>query len=355
MKLSTYLIRRTLMLIPTLIGLTVIVFALSRAGGIQLVISSYINPHIPYQIQYNELVKEFHLNDPLWVQYYYYLVSLFQGNWGYTRTAIFTGPVIDAITIFLPNTIQLSIVAFIIAVLIGIPAGTVSGVKKDSLTDQITRVIAFVGISLPVFWLAQILSLAFATGTISPSLDILPLSGTVDANLIANLSWVQNGISYPTHVMMIDALIHGDIPVFFSALRHVILPATTLAFTTIAPIMRYMRASMVESMNQDYVKTARSKGIPEKIVIKKHARKNALIPVTTVLGLIFAGLLGGVVVIEEIFNYPGMGYWTVQALINYDTGGIMGSTLLFGLILVTANFIVDLLYAYIDPRIRLGE
>ena len=94
---------------------------------------------------------------------------------------------------------------------------------------------------------------------------------------------------------------------------------------------------------------------PEKIVIKKHARKNALIPVTTVLGLIFAGLLGGVVVIEEIFNYPGMGYWTVQALINYDTGGIMGSTLLFGLILVTANFIVDLLYAYIDPRIRLGE
>ncbi len=299
MKLSTYLIRRTLMLIPTLIGLTLIVFILSRAGGIQLVISAYINPHIPYQVQYNELVKEFHLNDPLWVQYYYYLVSLFQGNWGYTRTAIYTGPVIDAITIFLPNTIQLSIVAFIIAVLIGIPAGTVSGVKKDSLTDQITRVIAFVGISLPVFWLAQILSLAFV--------------------------------------------------------RHVILPATTLAFTTIAPIMRYMRASMVESMNQDYVKTARSKGIPEKIVIKKHARRNALIPVTTVLGLIFAGLLGGVVVIEEIFNYPGMGYWTVQALINYDTGGIMGSTLLFGLILVTANFVVDLLYAYIDPRIRLGE
>jgi len=355
MKLSAYLIRRTLMLIPTLIGLTLIVFILSRAGGTQLVISSYLNPHIPYQVQYNELVKEFHLNDPLWVQYYYYLVSLFQGNWGYTRTYIYTGPVTDAIALFLPNTIQLSIVAFVIAVLIGIPAGTVAGVKKDSLTDQITRVIAFVGISLPVFWLAQILSIAFATGTISPSFDILPLSGTVDASLIANLSWVQNGISYPTHIMMIDALIHGDLPVFFSALRHVILPATTLAFTTIAPIMRYMRASMVESMNQDYVKTARSKGIPEKIVIKKHARKNALIPVTTVLGLIFAGLLAGVVVIEDIFNYPGMGLWTVQALINYDTGGIMGSTLLFGLILVTANFIVDLLYAYIDPRIRLGE
>ncbi|MEM4312799.1 MAG: ABC transporter permease [Thermoplasmata archaeon] len=356
MKLSTYIIRRTLMLIPTLIGLSVIVFLLSRAGGINLIISAYINPHLPYDIQRQQLINEFHLNDPIWVQYYYYMVGLFQGNWGYTRTPIYTGPVINAITIFLPNTIQLAIVSFIIAVIIGIPAGQASAVRKDSLLDQLTRVIAFVGISLPVFWLAQILSLAFATNTISPTFNILPLSGTVDPTLIAGVSWINSeGISSPTHVMMIDALIHGNLPIFFSAIRHVILPAATLAFTTIAVIMRYMRSSMVETLNADYVKTARSKGIPERVVIRVHARRNALIPVVTVLGLTFAGLLAGVVVIETIFNYPGMGYWTVQALLNYDTGGIMGSTILFGIILVSANFIVDLLYAYIDPRIRLGE
>ncbi len=356
MKLSTYIIRRVLVLIPTLIGLSLIVFLLTRAGGINMIIASYINPHLPYAVQRAILIKEFHLNDPMWVQYYYYMMGLLQGNWGYTRTAIYSGPVTTAISMFLPNTIQLSIIAFIIAVVIAIPAGQESAVRKNSFVDQFSRFIAFVGISLPVFWLAQILSEIFATPTISPALNILPLSGTVDATLMAGVPWINSiGVSDPTHIMMIDSLLHGDLPIFFSSIRHVILPAATLAFTSIAGIMRYMRASMVESLSQDYVKTARSKGLPEKVVIKVHARKNALIPVVTILGLLFAGLLGGVVVIEDLFSYPGMGLWTVDAILGYDSGGIMGTTIVFGLILVTANFIVDLLYAWIDPRIRLGE
>lgn len=356
MKLTTYIIRRATMLIPTLIGLSVIVFALSRVGGINTVIAAYINPHIPYAIQQKELIQEFHLNDPFWVQYFYYLEGLFKGNWGYTRTPVFSGPVTQAIAIFLPNTIQLSVVAFLIAILVAIPAGQSSAVRKDSWADQITRFIAFVGISLPVFWLAQLLSLAFATDTISKSLDVLPLAGTVNPTFFTGISWINSqGISSPTHIMIVDSLLHLNSTIFFSALIHVILPAATLSFTTIAPIIRYMRSSMVETLNQDYVRTARAKGIAERVVIRLHARRNALIPVVTVIGLIFATLLSGIVVIETIFNYPGMGYWTVQALLNYDTGGIMGVTIVFGLILVTTNFVVDLVYAYIDPRIRLGE
>lgn len=344
------------MMIPTLFGLTFIVFVLSRAGGTNVVISAYINPHIPYAIQSAKLIQEFHLNSPLWEQYFYYVAGLFHGNWGYTKTGVFSGPVTQAITIFLPNTIQLALVAFVIAVVIGVPVGTISGYKKDSITDQATRVVAFVGISLPIFWLAQLLSLAFATKTISPRLDVLPLGGTVNTFLLGNLSWVNSeGISFPTHVMLLDALIHGNLPVFFSAISHLILPATTLAFSTIAPILRYMRASTTEVLNQDFVRTGRSKGIPERLVIKRYIRRNALLPVSTILGLIFATLLGGVVVIETLFNYPGIGYWAVEALINYDTGGIMGITLVFGLILIVTNFVVDLLYAYLDPRIKIGE
>ncbi len=360
MKMTTYLIRRILILIPTLIGLTIIVFLLTRAGGINMIISPYLNPRLSAQQQALEkaqLIKQFHLNDPIWVQYFYYIYALLQGNWGLTKTDIFTGPVTTAIALFMPNTIQLAIVAYIIAMIIAIPAGTASAVRKNSFFDQLTRFIAFVGISLPVFWLAEILIELFATPTVSPSLDILPISGTVDPNLLQGVNWINPslGISYPTHILMIDALIHGNILIFISAIRHVILPAATLAFTSIAGIMRYMRASMMETLNQDYVRTARAKGVPEKIVIKKHARRNALIPVVTVSGLLFAGLLGGVVVIEEIFNYPGMGYWTYWAMYSMDAGGIMGSTIVFGLILVTANLVVDILYALIDPRIRLGE
>lgn len=356
MKFSTYIIRRVLMLVPTLLGLSIIVFLLSRAGGTNMIISAYINPHMPYEIQRQKLVQEFHLNYPLYVQYFYYLEGLFTGNWGYTKTPVFSGPVTQGIAIFLPDTLQLSVVAFIIALVVAIPAGQASAVRKDSWADQITRFVAFVGISLPVFWLAQLLSLAFATNTISSSLNLLPLSGTVNTSLLHGVNWISSqGISSPTHIMMLDSLIHGNLPIFLSAMEHVILPAATLAFTTIAPIIRYMRSSMVEVLNQDYVRTARAKGIAESTVIRVHARRNALIPVVTIIGLIFAWLLSGIVVIETIFNYPGMGYWTVQALLNYDTGGIMGVTIIFGLILVSTNFVVDLIYAYIDPRIRLGE
>lgn len=340
-------------MIPTIIGATLIVFFLTRAGGVNIIISAYINPHEPYSVQKAILIKEFGLNQPIYIQYLYFLNGLIHGNWGYTKTGIFSGPVTTAITIFLPNTIQLAVVSFVIAMLIGIPLGTLAAVRKDSWIDQVTRIMAFIGISVPVFWLAELLQIYLGT---SKGIEIFPLAGTVSGTLIGGIPWINGyGISSPTHLIIVDSLIHGNIPIFLSSSSHVILPAITLAFTSIAGIMRYMRNSAVETMNLDYVKFARAKGLSESVVINKYARKNALIPVITISGLLFASLLAGVVVIETIFDYPGIGYWTVQAMLNNDAGGIMGATLLFALTIVIANLIVDVIYAYIDPRIRLGE
>ncbi|MEM4058799.1 MAG: ABC transporter permease [Thermoplasmata archaeon] len=352
MKLSYYIIRRLLLLIPTLIGATLIVFLLTRAGGINNLVSPYISLHsgVPQSIQIQKIKQMLGLNQPLYLQYFYFLNNLIHGNLGYTRTTVYSGPVTTAMAIFFPNTIQLAVVSFILAMVIGIPLGTIAAVRKDSSVDQITRVIAFVGISLPVFLVAEVLMVYLAS---SEGIPLFPMSGTVNGNFYA--SWFQGGISYPTHILIIDSLLHGNISVFLSAVDHVILPAITLAFLSLAGIMRYMRNSAVEAMNMDYVKFARAKGLNESLVIRKYVRKNALIPVITVSGLLLAGLLGGTVVVEEIFNYPGIGWWTYQAIQVSDAGGIMGATLLFALTIIIANLVVDIIYAYLDPRIRLGD
>ncbi len=183
-------------------------------------------------------------------------------------------------------------------------------------------------------------------------LRLLPFSNPVNQLLVAGLPWYKGGISYPTHIILIDALLHGDWNVALNALLHVIMPALTLALAIVAGMIRLLRSTMLEVMEQDYIKLARSKGVPEGVVYNVHARRNAIIPVMTFFGYTVAGLLGGAVVVESVFDYPGIGYWTTQALLNNDVGGIMASTLVFGIILVSATLMLDILYALIDPRIR---
>src|SRR5579875_3211599 len=183
-------------------------------------------------------------------------------------------------------------------------------------------------------------------------LKLIPFAGVVNPIFVSNLPWYNSGISYPTHVLLIDSILHGDWIVAWDAFLHLILPSLTLALAIVASIIRILRASMLEVLEQDYIRLAWSKGIAAKLVYNLHARKNALLPVLTLYGLTVAGLLGGAVVVETVFSYPGIGYWTTQALLNNDVGGIMPSTLLFGLILVTANLVLDILYAFVDPRIR---
>src|SRR5579885_872437 len=301
MKLWAYIARRLLLFIPTLIGLTFIVFVLSHAGGNNLVLAEYINPRLTGEARallIQKLTDEFHLNQPLYIQYFYWLYQVLQGNWGFTNTPIFSGSVITAIDLFFPNTAMITVVASILIWVIGIPLGVYSAVNRDSATDQVLRVGSFTLYAMPIYLIAVALIVAW------------------------------------------------------DAFLHLILPSLTLALAIVASIIRILRASMLEVLEQDYIRLAWSKGIAAKLVYNLHARKNALLPVLTLYGLTVAGLLGGAVVVETVFSYPGIGYWTTQALLNNDVGGIMASTLLFGLILVTANLVLDILYAFVDPRIR---
>jgi peptide/nickel transport system permease protein len=354
MKLRYYIARRLLLLIPTLLGLTIIVFVIAHVGGSQRLIGAYVNAHskIPVNVQEEQLAERFHLNDSLPVQYFYWLAAFLQGNWGYTQTSIYSGPVLDAINLFFPSTLVLSVLASILTAIIGIPLGVWSAVRKDSLLDQGTRVISFVGYSIPLYWLALVLVIVFSTSNVCSCLDIFPITGVVSMSLIGGVGWYSSGISYPTHVLVVDSLIHGRLDIFEDALMHLALPVITLTYGVMASVLRVMRSSMQDTLNQDYIRTARAKGLTEKTVINVHARRNALIPVFTLLGYTIATLLGGVVLVEAVFNYLGIGYWTTQAMLNGDVGGIMGATVIFGLTFIFANLGVDIAYGFLDPRIR---
>ena len=348
------LAKRAAYAIITLIGLTIITFLLSHAGGSALAISTYLNPQstVPISVQEKQLEAEFHLNEPLYVQYFYYISGLLHGQWGYTKTPIFNGPVLGAIVYFLPNTIELSVVAIIVIMVVGIRLGILSASRRNGAVDNGVRVVSFLGVALPAFWLGLLLQEAFASNVLSGYLNVLPLTGNVSNNLVIHLSWFRDGVSYPTHFLFVDALIHGDIGVAVSNLIHLILPALTVAFTSLAVVIRMTRSATIDSLNQDYVKTVRIKGIPEKYILKYHARKNAMIPVVTVLGIMFATFLSGVVLVEYVFNYPGIGGWIVQSFLADNVAGIMGANLVFGIILIAANIVVDITYLFIDPRIR---
>ena len=350
MKIWVFILKRIIFAFVTIIGLTFIVFALLHVGGNNLLLSAYLNPRLTgpaKEEMIRELIDRFHLNDPIYIQYFYWLEALFSGNLGYTNTPIYSGPVTSAILLFLPNTLTLTIIAATLVWIIGIPLGVYSGVRRDSALDHSVRVFSFTLYSMPPYLIAIILIIILGV-----ELKILPFSGTVNPILASTLPWYKDGISYPTHIVLIDALIHGDLPVFWNALLHAILPSLALALAIVAGIIRILRSSMLEVLDQDYVRLARAKGVPEKVVINLHARRNALIPVMTLYGYTIAALLSGTVVIESIFDYPGIGYWTTQALLSNDVGGIMAASLIFGIVFVLASLILDIVYALIDPRIR---
>lgn len=360
MRLSLYIARRMLLLIPTLLGVTLITFTLSHAAGPDFTLALYCNRRIPIPCdqQIQPIAQSLHLYDPLPVQYVYYLNALVHGDWGFTSTSLFRGSVTDAIVLFFPPTIELAITATALAVLLGIPSGTISAVKKDKIPDHLTRVFAMTAYSVPLFWLALLFQL-FAIYVLPPG---WPIAGIYSQTKLdpSTSPWafsIFEGGSYfypqPTHVLVVDAAIHGDWPIFWDALVHLILPTVTLGFGVLGVVLRMVRSGMVDSMNQDYVRTAWSKGLPEWVVIRKHIRRNALLPAATVIGLLFAGLLGGVVLVEDVFQWSGIGRWATAAILASDPGGVTGTTLLFALFLVLTNLVVDIVYAYLDPRIRL--
>jgi len=254
----------------------------------------------------------------------------------------------DAIWNFLPATLELAIFATPLIILLGIFLGTKAAAHKDRPVDHGTRVMAIFGWSLPTFWLGLLLMMIFygffrgflPPGRLSIQMDIL-----VDS---------AEFIRY-THINTIDAILNLNGTVLLDALRHIILPVITLSVVNIAFIMRLMRSSMLEALGKGYILTARAKGLAERVVVNKHARRNALIPVITVSGYVLAGLANGVVITETIFVYKGIGWWAWQAAVNLDIPSVLGFAFFNAVLFVLVNLVVDILYTRVDPRVRLGE
>jgi len=303
-------------------------------------VTAYLqNPEKATDQQINAIIKKYHLDEPGYVQYYYWLNGIVHGDWGISQVT--KDPVTDTIAKKFPATFELALVSTLLAVTIGIATGTRAAVRANSGFDQGTRVVSLVGVSIPVFWLGILLLALFYY-----QLGWAPEPGRIDKQF--------DSVWKPTNFLIIDSILNLNWDMFVDVIRHLILPSITLCFVSTAIIVRIMRSSMLEVLGAEYIRTARSKGLPERVVIRKHARRNALIPTVTVVGLSFGGLLGGAILTETIFLWPGLGQWSASAALNLDTAGVMGFTILTAVIYVLANLIVDITYAYLDPRVRLG-
>lgn len=343
----TYIARRLLLLPLVIAGVSILIFSLMMLMSPFSRLAVYItDPDALKQgpEQLEEMVEALGLNDPAWVQYGRWMKEILHGNFGWSESA--RQPVLRAIGKLLPASAELTLYAAFPVIFLGIWLGKLSAVHQNTLTDHITRVSAIIGWSFPTFVFGILALLVFYSilGWFPPGRLTLAASRIVHSDAFTSYTGMHT----------IDALLNGNFYVFFDALRHLVMPVFTLAYVSWAMILRLMRSSMLETLRQDYVVTARSKGLSERIVINKHAQRNALLPVTTVAGLMVAGLLNGVVVVETVFNYRGLGAFAASAAVQLDMPSILGFSLFNGILLVITNLVVDVMYAFFDPRVRLG-
>jgi peptide/nickel transport system permease protein len=341
-----YVLRRLAFLGLVLLGVSMVVFLVLRGMPGVDPLAAYIAPGFPMsQEALASLRKELHLDEPLPIQYLYYVSNLVRGDWGYSRTA--AQPVLDALLGRLPATVELAVFAVVLSTALGVPAGIIAAMRKDRAPDVVVRVVSITGISFPVFWLGILLQFFFFYYLGQLGLPNLPSRGRV-GDVVALL----NPLAPVTGFYLIDSVIRGNLPVFTSALRHLVLPAFALSLISLAAIVRIMRASMLEVLRQDYILLARSKGLPTRIVILRHALRNAITPVLTTAGTTLGILLGGAVVVETVFSWPGMGSLAAQGILNNDSILVVGFTLFVATMMVVVNLVVDVLYAVVDPRVR---
>lgn len=276
------------------------------------------------------------LNEPLHVQFLKYMGQLLQGDLG--QSIINRTDITFELAYRLPATIEMITGSMIIGVLAGVSIGVISAIRRNSWFDILGMIGALLGVSMPIFWLALILIYALAVDN-----KILPPSGRID---------VQMYVQRRTGFILLDTLLMGDLSAFFNAVWHMIMPSFVLSTVIMPGLARITRASMLEVLRQDYVRTAWAKGANERIVVVRHALKNALLPIITVIGGWLAGLLGGAILTETVFSWPGMGTWVYRAIQGRDYPIVQGSVLVSAIIYVFVNLVVDVLYAFIDPRIR---
>lgn len=333
----SYTIRRILMLIPVLIGMSIITFAVVHAipgDPARTIVGDKATP-----AQIAEIRESLGLDKPAYVQYFYYAKDLLRGDLG--TSLITKQPIVEEMKPFLAATTELALISILIAIFFGVNLGILSAWKQNSWFDYTAMLVALIGVSMPIFWLGLMEQWLFAQ-----ELGWLPSNGRVDPRM---------GFEAVTNFYVIDALLAGDWNIFVDVFNHLLLPALALATIPMSIIARMTRSSMLEVMRSDYIRTARAKGLTEFWVIYKHTLKNACIPVLTVIGLQMGLLLGGAVLTETIFSWPGIGRYIYDAINARNYPVIQSGILILATIFVLINLIVDLLYAWIDPRIDYGK
>ncbi len=359
--MTTYILRRIFLSIPVLVGILFATFALAR-----------LIPSDPCRAMLGEkatdevcdqFLARHGLDKPIPVQFVVYMGEILKGDFG--NSFRFSMPVTEILSQRLPITVELSIAALSISILVGIPLGIISAVRHNSWADVVTMLWANIGVSMPVFWLGLMLAYVFSLSLKDTPFQ-LPPSGRLSPGLIPDpffeiwsLQLTEGTFSYTvaefvSRMNILNSILASDWDVFKDATQHMILPALALSTIPMALIARMARSAMLEVLGQDYIRTARAKGLKQRVVILRHALRNALLPIVTVVGLSLGGLLGGAVLTETVFNLSGVGRILYEAITARDYGIVQAFTVVIAVFFVVINLLVDISYAYLDPRIRLS-
>ncbi|MET3927013.1 ABC transporter permease subunit [Devosia sp. 2618] len=330
-----YILHKLALIVPTVIGITIASFAFIRLLPGDPILAM-AGQHGVSPERYEILREQFGFNLPIWQQYLNYVWGVLHGDFGISLAT--KRPVLTDFLALFPATIELATFAMLIAIAVGIPAGIFAAVNRGSWFDQVTMGIALTGYSMPIFWWGLLLIIFF-----SGYLGWTPVSGRIALNFF---------FKPVTGFMLIDSLIYGNWAAFVSAVRHLILPAVVLGTIPLAVIARQTRSAMLEVLGEDYVRTARAKGLSPNRVINIHALRNAMIPVVTTIGLQVGMLMAGAILTETIFSWPGIGKWMIDSISKRDYVVVQSGLLLIALVVMAVNLIVDVLYAVINPRIR---
>ena len=349
MGLREYIIRRMLLIIPIMLGVVILIFGIMQFVDVYQRVTVYLrNPRQYAPEVMAHYIHLYGLDQPIWVQFYNWLTGMLQGNFGYS--AYFREMALTGLMKRIPATFEIVLFSAPLIILVGIWLGVQSAVKKDKALDQVTRVVSILGTSLPSFFFGILLSAIFvaqlkwvSTGRLTPSVNLAIMRGDTAG------TWTRY-----TGLMTVDSLLNLRFDFFIDALTHLVLPVLVLVFIQTAVMVRVTRSSMLEALSKTYITAARAKGLTRNEVIYKHARRNALIPVVTISGLLVGGMMTGLIITETVFLFPGIGSWAATAAQVFDISVVIIYAMFSAIVFVLANLIVDVLYAYIDPRIRLG-
>jgi len=357
--MAQFLSKRLVLLLPVMIGILLITFAIVRLIPGDPCVAMLGEKATPAVC--NAFKERYGMNDNIMVQFGHYIANIAQGDFGMSLR--FGRPVVDLIAERLPMTIELTVWAMLFSVVFGVSLGVISALRRNSWIDTFTMVIANLGVSMPVFWLGLMLAYLFAIilkGTpvsLPPSARFtagMGLDSLIKVWNLQNVVGLQKFfLDFISNLSLTNAILTGNWDAFFDGLRHIILPAVAVGTIPMATIARITRSSILEVLGQDYVRTARAKGMREAMVISKHVMSNALIPIITIIGIETGGLLSGAVLTETVFSLPGVGTALVNAILARDYPVVQGFTMVIALVFVFVNLMVDISYAYLDPRIRL--